>query len=197
MKTFILVAFAVLLCGVIAASWYITLNGKNPATADDWKNFATIAGVGAAAVAGLISTWVSFRNLDAQARTSRDLEQVKQVLAHSIPAYGVLFAAASKYYRCLAPLETGQLDRGIVEGAEEGMKQAEGDTLFVSDDFLSHWQGFWTHARYLKEMAHADATTDEDRKKLWAAKCKALAWDLKSMRNVAQGLVRSGTLAVR
>ncbi len=174
------------------AAWFVTLSHVvGWPSPDDWKNFYSLAGVGVAAVSGIMGAWASFRNLAAQAKTSLDLERMKKVLEKSIPAYGSLFAAANTYYRALAPLETGSFSLDVIEIAEAKMKEAEGESLFVSDEYANVWNDFWQQARYTKEKVNKDLHTVEDRKKFWNEASKILAQALSEMRRLGQTHIQS------
>jgi len=188
---------------VFYLSWYFTLKRlPGDPSPDDWKNFYSLVGVGIAAVTGITGVWVSVRNAGKQASLSkeletlkselgRDLERVKAVLEKSIPAYGTLYAAASRYYRSLAPLETGNFNLDVIEDAETNMKLAEGDTLFVIGDYVTQWRHFWQMARAMKEEVNKGVVAPEARKEFWRRHAKPLGDALNGLKHIADRVLRS------
>ncbi|VTR94755.1 unnamed protein product [Gemmata massiliana] len=186
---FILILCATLIGAVFYVAWLLTLDGHALPSADDWKNFYSLVGVGIAAVSGIIGVWVSFRNLAAQAKTSVDVERVKKSLEKSVPAYGNLFASASRYYRSLAPLETGNFNIEVIENSEGKMKDVEGEIVFVDNDYEKLWFDFWQEARYIKEQS-SKPLSPEERKHLWSVYVKSLSARLNKMKEVAKNTIR-------
>jgi hypothetical protein len=185
----ILVIYLVLLGGAVWAAWWVTTS--SPATnppQDFWKNFGSTATVGVTAVSAFMAAWVSLRNLAVQSRTSVEVERVKRVLDKRVPAHGDLFSAARNYYRLLAPLESGEFNWDSIEGAETRMKDAEGLTVYVSEEYARYWMRFWQKARYLKEKVNRDVPHKNERIQLWRDNVKDLADELNKMETMARAL---------
>ena len=66
------------------------------------------------------------------------------------------------------------------------MKETEGLTIYVSEEYSRHWMQFWQNARYLKEKVHKDVSDVEERKKLWRNEAKSLADVLHEMEQIAR-----------
>jgi hypothetical protein len=184
----IVLAYAILVASAIGAAWLVTMDHGFAAPADEWKTFASTATVGVTAVSAVMAAWMSIRNLTMQGRISEEVEKVKKVLDKRIPAHGDLYAAAINYYRVLVPLETGHFDVGIVEGAETKMKDSEGLTVYVSEQYADHWTTFWQRARYLKEKVHKDVHESSARIELWRATTRGLSAELSEMKRIARAL---------
>jgi hypothetical protein len=147
---------------------------------EPWKQFSTLAPIFVALVTAVASAVLSFFTLATQLEAQRSIEWLKK----SIPSFGDLYAAASSYYRALAPMETGNLNMATTEDAETAMKSAEGTSLFVPDDYASAWRAFWQTARALKE--NATAKSSQEQKTLWAASVKPLGRQLNDLREIAR-----------
>ena len=102
---------------------------------------------------------------------------------------GNLFAAASRYYRALAPLETGGFNPEVIEGAEGKMKDAEAEILFVTDEYGSLWYDCWQCARFTKEKVNRDVHTVEDRRALWHEQAKELADRIERLKVLARQIM--------
>jgi FtsZ-binding cell division protein ZapB len=186
-----LLFFLAMVAGSLYGAYALTLAGRNPPSVDDWKNFTTVAGLGTVASASILSAISSLLNLFAQAKTARELERVKKVLERRIPAYAALYSAATTYYRQLAPLETGAFSLDNVEAAENRMKDAEGEILYVDSEYKSAWYKFWQDARYSKEKVNRDLSQLDERKDFWRERAKVLAGDLERMKQIANPVLDS------
>lgn len=163
--------------------------GKDPSI-DDWKNASTFTVAGLAAIGAIVSAWASFVNADSQAHTATELERVKKVLERSVPAYGSMFAAAHRYYRALAPLETGNFLTDQPESAEAAMKDAEGEIIWVADEFANLWLELWQTARFLKEKAAKISHDRDAQKKLWQDRARKISDLLAELKSSARKLVQ-------
>lgn len=172
-----------LVSGAVVTAACFTLSDQP--TVDDWKNFGSAATVGLTAASAVMAAWLSIRNIAVQAKASESLERIKKVLDKRIPAHGDLFAAASSYYRELAPLESGQFDLGRIELAETRMKDAEGVLVYVGEEYSQAWMEFWQLARFMKEGVHKSLADPAERRQHWRENNSKLANSLSEMKRIA------------
>jgi hypothetical protein len=184
-----IVLFVAAVGGSFYGAWYFALRNHSTIGKDEWTSFTTIAGLGTAAAAALLTALVSVLNLFGQTKTTREVQRVTKVIERRIPAYGILYAAARGYYRHLVPLETGNFSVEFIQQAEMKMEEAEADIFFVKDDYANAWSAFWQHARRAKEEVSRHIHEPEQRKAFWREQCKILANDLAEMKSIAKKLL--------
>lgn len=188
---FFLLAYIVLLgLAVLLALWLAppvrAINQGTSVGQEPWKGFASLAPIFVTVATAFETVLISLYTLHQQLAAARDLEKLRKVTEKSVPAFGELYAAASNYYRALAPLQTGDFDLAVIEEAESRMKSAEGASLFVADDYSDEWLSYWQSARYHKEYVSRNVHNPTDRASYWPKAAKDLAQGLGKMRGMAQ-----------
>jgi hypothetical protein len=146
---------------------------------EKWESFGKAAGIGFAAVSGLMSVVASLYTMSQQAKSQTQLEILKASLPQQRQAYDQLSSAAVLYYRRLASLEAGAWDPKLSEEAEKHMEEAERHMSFLPMDdegYRDLWTNFWQKARMIGEKAEGKNSASQ--RELWLAEAKSLADDL-------------------
>lgn len=149
------------------------------------KNFATLFGVGIAAISGLFAFGFSVFTVYQNNRQQTHLQTLTITLPGRIEAYTHLWQAALGYYRELALLDSGRWNRRCFDNAETVMTKAEGSGIYVAPSHLELWRDFWDKAHFLGERAN-NLTDSATQAEYWRMNVKNLADCLEDFETVAQ-----------
>jgi hypothetical protein len=148
------------------------------------QNFLTLLPIVLTFSASLLTVAMNMYIFSTQFLITRDVERLKRIAEKSIPAFGQLFGAATNYYRILAPLQTGNFNAEDVEKAEDRMKEVEGVTIFVTEQYRNEWMTFWQRARFHKEYINKNIQ-QENRAKYWPTVAKDLGAHINNLQRLA------------